>query len=157
MRLLLTLVLLALVALPVSAKPSDALRVEVKQPELWEKPQEPVTWPVNVHNSRAQGTTARFEIVSNPAELLASVPPPVRVGPGASATVLLTVLSPFHNGFVHESGTISYRVLTEDGAATDFSLTLHTKGMYVPGPQLFGVLVALGAAALLLRSASGRP
>lgn len=59
--------------------------------------------------------------------------------------------------FVPIASAKTYRVSARDpdskaplGDARETVVTVHTKGMYVPGPQLFAAMLAIGLAALLL-------
>jgi len=144
-RLALALVLLLA---PAAAASPTSLEVEITMNERWEKPQEVVVFPARITNRGPEPTRVAFEIASNPSNLVAPAPPPITIGPGEATDILFTVLTPFHFGRVNEVGTILWRAIPQNGDPQEFELTVGTKGFYVPGPQIFGVMLAIGVAAL---------
>lgn len=83
--------------------------------------------------------------------------------PEAKADIPIGVQTPYENGRLDESSRVTYRFTPRDPQTNqtladpqELTFTVHTIGTYVPGPQLFGVFVALGLAALLLRRRATR-
>lgn len=134
----------------------------IAEDEKWEKPQSVVVFPVTF-TSRATGPVKLvFEVVDKAGDLVAVLPQPVTLqGPGGAmrtADVPFTIQTPYHNGRLDEEGKVTYRATpqhpldaTKTGDAQEFTFTVHTKGFYMPGPQLLGAMLALAAAALVLK------
>lgn len=83
---------------------------------------------------------------------------PVTLSADAPQTVLLVVQTPYKNGRLDREEVVTYRVTPHpandsgvSGEAQTLSVTVHTKGFYVPGPQIFGAMLAIALAAILLR------
>ncbi|HUR68986.1 MAG TPA: hypothetical protein VM370_07040 [Candidatus Thermoplasmatota archaeon] len=143
------LLALVLLSIPLVAAKGETLTLETPIAEKWSKPQSVVAFPVKVTSHVGHPITVTFEVVKATGGLVASQPKPFQLV-GSNETTL-AVQTPYHNGRVDESGTVTYRATPSEGAAQDLRVTVHTKGVYVPGPQLFGALVALALAARLAR------
>lgn len=149
----LALALAAFLLLPL-ASAAATVEIDLVEDEAWEKPQKVVFFPARITNAGDAATRVAFALASNPDGLNAVVPPPVALAPGESKDVLFTVQTPFRNGYVDDEGRVTYRATPEGGEPQEFAVTVHTKGFYAPGPQLFGAMLAIGMAALLLRRGS---
>ncbi len=138
------------------------VRLERKSAQA--EPQTSVTYPIVIENF-SNGPT-RFEFnIANPDSLpqgFQPIPPsPVILesnatgGSTTSATVRLSVHTPFYNGYVDEEAAIQVRVdsfyaenTTYEGESTHLSTLTQVRGFHVPGPGLLA-LVALGAAGVI--------
>lgn len=139
-----------------------AFDIEAPMLEATERPQMPVVFPVTF-TSRATGAMKlAFEVVDKSASLSVPVPNPVTLqGPGGaqrSATIPFVVQTPYKNGFVDEEGTVTFRVTPSAaldpsvrGEPQEIMVKVHTKGFYMPGPQLVVGLAALALAAAFTR------
>lgn len=152
---------LALLA-PAAAASAAPFDLVLATTEAWEKPQSVVVFPAQVTNKADTPIRLDFEVASKTDGLQAPQPNPVTLqgakGAIRALSIPFTVHTPFHNGYVDEDGTVTYRVRASHpeshaplGDPQEFTLTVHTKGFYAPGPQLFGAMLALAVAALVLR------
>lgn len=139
-----------------------AFNVELAQSEKTERPQTVVVFPVKLTSHATGVMKLMFEIVDKAEDLQAPIPNPITLqgpdGAQRSADIPLTIQTPYRNGRVDETGTVTYRITPYDaldpkvrGEPQELTVTVHTKGFYAPGPQLFGAMLALGLAALALR------
>lgn len=152
----LLLAALALVmALAPGAAAKSSISVEMAMTEKWEKPQTAVFFPARITASAPVRVV--FEVVDVEGGLHTPVPNPVTLKAGGHADVPLVVQTPYKNGYVAETGSVTYRMVPSDGSAPiEKTITVHTKGFYAPSPPLLPLLAALGVAALLVKRASGR-
>lgn len=124
--------------------------------EVWEKPQSVAMFPLTLTHKGGAPVEVMLRVVGTTGDLQAPMPRPVVLKD--TAQVPLTVQTPYRNGYLDDTGTVTYEVSARDpsskapvGEAQVFTVTVHTKGMYVPGPQLFAAMFAVAIAALLLR------
>ena len=148
---MLRLAILLLLLAPTVAASSDPLEVTLAMNEKWEKPQKVVIFPAEVANRGAASTRVTFEIASNPQDATAVIPNPVTIPAGETRTITFAVHTPFRNGYVNDEARVTYRATSAEGSASEFDVIVHTRGMYVPGPQIFGAMLAIAFAAFLLR------
>lgn len=163
MRLLAPSLLALSLLSPLAAATGAPVDIDVAMNEKWAKPQQVLVFPADLTSTHEKLIEVFFEIVAKHEDLLVPVPPSVSMAPGQRVTIPLMVQTPYWNGHLDETGSITYRVIAKDagtsapvGDAREFDVIVHTKGFYVPGPQFFGVFVALGLAALVLRRRATR-
>lgn len=155
---LLVLAGLVLLLSPVAAARGAPFDVEIAMNEKWAKPQTALVFPADLTNVHEKPIKVFFEVVAKDGEAIAVVPNPTTLQPGASAWIPFMVQTPYRNGHLDETTRVTYRAIAKDagtlapvGEPAQFDLIVHTKGFYVPGPQLFAAMLALGIAALVLR------
>lgn len=141
---------------------SPVIIVDLAQTQKSAKPQQAVAFPATFTNAGSGMTKLTFEVVDKSPSLQVPVPNPLilqpRGSPGATAQVPITVQTPYKNGPNDDLGFVTFRVVpskpldpSERGEPQEFTVRVHTEGLYVPAAQFFGVMVALGAAAVLMR------
>jgi hypothetical protein len=153
------LILLAvLLFLPSALAKGEPFDIDITMTEKWEKPQNAVMFPVTLTSRVGTSVEIVFEVTETTGDLLAPMPRPILLTSAASATVPFAVQTPYHNGYLQETGTVTYQVSARDpdskapiGDAREVTVTVHTRGFYVPGPQLFGAMVAVALAAVVWR------
>lgn len=118
--------------------------------EKWSKPQEVVFFPATF--TAAAPVKLSFTVLSASDGLKAPTPNPVTFDDaGEQHDVPFSIMTPFHNGYVQESGKVVYRATPSDGSAPlEFAVTVHTKGFYAPGPALLPLLGALALSAFVV-------
>lgn len=127
-------------------------------------PQESVEFPIVIENY-SNGPTRFVFSLSNPDNVPDGfepvVPEPLVLqsdatgGTTTTGTVVFTVYTPFHNGYVNEVGAIQLQIDSfhaEDesyrGESSHISTLTQARGFHVPGPGWLVVAVALGGVAL---------
>lgn len=157
---LLAALLFSQVALAQGGEPVFTLAMD--ETEKTAKPQQAVAFMATIASRSSERVRIMFQLVANEGRLRPVTPAEVVLAPQGEPqsrlVVLFTVQTPYENGRVDETGAVKYRVTPADpdtkeavGPAEDIVLTVRTVGTYVPGPQMFGVFVALGLAAFFLR------
>lgn len=131
-------------------------RIEATVPDVQRQagPQEQIPYPIaikNVGNSRVQ---VRFEVVrmsSGKWNIL--VPETLALDPGMQGIAIVTVATPFHNGYNKGSEAFALRAIPTSlgdtqvqGEAVPLEFHSHVRGWYVPGPS--PMLLAAGLAGL---------
>ena len=155
-------VLLALFLTVPSAAAASAFTVEMDATEKAGKPQSTLMFPATLTSVSPDRIKLTFELVLRDGRLKAQTPPSIVLdeagGRQGQTRVIFTVQTPYENGHVNETGRVTFRVSANDpltnvtrGDPQDVTLTVHTIGFYAPGPQLFGAMLAIGLAALILR------
>lgn len=140
---------------------SPAFEVSLPETEKTAKPQEAVFFPATITNVGGM-TKLWFEVVDKSPSLQVVVPNPVVLQAngkeGDTAMIPFTIQTPYKNGPNDDEGFATFRVVpskpldpSERGEPQEFTVKVHTQGMYVPAAQFFGVMIALGAAAMLVR------
>lgn len=140
---------------------SPAFQVDLAETEKTAKPQEAVFFPATITNGGGM-TKLWFEVVEKSPSLQVVVPNPVVLQAhgmaGDTANIPFTIQTPYKNGPNDDEGYVTFRIQPskpldprERGEPQEFTVKVHTKGMYVPAAQFFGVMTALGAAAMLVR------
>ena len=157
---LLALVLLA----PSTLAAGHVFSVEMDATEKMAKPQKVVSFQATITNWSPDPLKLSFEIVARDGRLQAATPNGLALAPAgepqSETKVTFSMQTPYENGPMDETGRITYRVSARDPLTNatraepqDVTLVVRTVGTYVPGPQLFGAMFAIGLAALLLRRA----
>ena len=163
-RALLALLLLLPAASAQTAAPLFLL--DVPATERWVEPQEAATFEATLVSRSREPLRIVFDVARADGGLQAVTPPPVTLGREGAAdgrvSLAFVVQSPYRTGQVDETGTVTFVATPLDpeeervvGEAQRVDLTVRTVGTYVPGPQLFGAMLALGLAALALRRRRG--
>lgn len=122
-------------------------------------PQKQIPYAVEVVNYGNARTTVHFAVTSAPKgqwQLL--LPDPLIVEPGASATAIVNVATPYHNLWNNEEGAFSLRAESaatvdpeQKGESVDFTILGRARGWYIPGPEPALIIVALALAAVVAR------
>lgn len=145
---------------------SPAFEVVLAETEKTAKPQEAVFFPATITNVGGM-TKLWFEVVEKSPSLQVVVPNPVVLQAhgmqGDTAQIPFTLQTPYKNGANDDEASVTFRIVPSQpldpsarGEPQEFTVKVHTKGMYVPAAQFFGVMAALGAAAMLVRRRSTR-
>lgn len=140
----------------------EAIRVD--------RPQTAISFPVKVTNLGNANTKVTFDLgegstVGEAENALKPVlPNPITLqskqagGSAISSDVLLTVQTPYKNGYMNEVGVINYKVTSAyalnpalRGDESQLSVLITTRGFYVPGPSPLLFLGLIGVVALVLR------
>lgn len=146
------------------------LDVQVQNAIVVERPQTTINIPVSVNNLGNAQTKVNFDLgegstVGDIANALQpQLPPPTTLGSkqaGASVTkadIVLTVQTPYKNGYMNEVGTLNYKITSAyalnpalKGDESKLSVLITTRGFYVPGPSPILFLGLIGVVALTLR------
>lgn len=122
-------------------------------------PQKQTTYPIDITNQGNTPMAFRTELADRPNKgWNVLLPEPVVVVPGESATVLVSLATPFHNGY--NKGSTDFEVLVLASPVEDPSQTAgpqviqlggQVRGWYVPGPSPALLVVALGLGLLMRR------
>lgn len=128
------------------------------------RPQTQVAYPITVTNFGNANTKVFFEITNRPDGWNVQEPIPVTLearqqgGKLTSQTVNLNILTPYHNGYLNEVGSVTMKITSNyaldsklKGDTTIVSVLTTDRGFYVPGAGLFAILGAVGVLALLVR------
>lgn len=139
----------------------EAIRVD--------RPQTAVSFPVKVTNLGNANTKVTFDIgegstIDGPNALKPILPNPItlqskQAGSSQTSTdVLLTVQTPYKNGYMNEVGVMNYKLTSTyalnpalKGDESQLSVLITTRGFYVPGPSPILFLGLVGVLALALR------
>lgn len=147
MRRALVVLALLLALLAPAAAAKSSLQMELHPREQTVKPQYAVAFLGNF--SAPRPTRVVFEIVAIDGRGIAPVPNPVTTMEGRKVSIPFTVQSPYENGYVDETTHVTYRATPQDGSGPlEFTVTLHTRGLYVPAPPLAPLLGVLAVAAV---------
>lgn len=123
-------------------------------------PQKQMAYPLDLRNDGAARTMVRFELVGDAprGKWAVILPEPVILDAGQSITSVVTVSTPFENGYNKGSTDFTVRVVPmpvdqDDVQGTPVDVPLHAgvDGFYVPGPSPALVLVGLAAMGVMLR------
>lgn len=141
-----------------------ALRAELDLEEAVGEPQSVLVFPLRIINDGNAMTRVGFEVVDKPADFMFVMPQPLVLqsrqqgGAITELTVPLTVMTPYRNGWLNETGEVTIRVrafpVEHPELAREYEVTLRpgVKGFYVPGPGLATAALAVVGAALLARA-----
>lgn len=129
-----------------------------------ERPQVAANFPLTITNLGNANTRVSFELVEATNGL--QVPPPSSQvlqskqagGTQNSATIPITVQTPYKNGYMNQPGTVTMKILSsyaldpkKKGPDEQVSILLTTKGFYVPGLEIPLLIGLLGVSAVVLR------
>lgn len=167
LRLAVLLALLVVSPAALAQVGDPAFAVEMDVVERTVEPQKFAVFTATLTSRSSEPMKIWFEQTLHVGRARTVTPLPVVLGAqgerNGELSVLITVQSPYENGRLDETDRVTY-LLTPRHPRTnatlddpqEVTLTLRTLGTYVPGPQFFGVLVALGLAALVLRRRATR-
>lgn len=128
-------------------------------PQRMAGPQKQIPYAIEIVNEGNARVIVRWELVDAPGgrwNIL--LPDRVTVDPGQSTTAIVTVLTPFDNGY--NKGATEFQVRANPAAAedpnllgptTDLILKAQVKGWYVPGPSPAVLLAGLALLGLTVR------
>lgn len=129
-------------------------------------PQESVEFPIVVENHGDEPIQVTFERAPEDGPspgFQVTNPPPVALAapPGDEPTTVqtvLTVYTPFHNGYVEEEAEITLNVHARhaeneslEGQSKTFTVTAAAEGFHVPGPGTVALLTTLGGIGWIAR------
>lgn len=149
---------------PIEADYFALLDLNLGQKIQIQRPQQPANFPLTITNLGNANTRINFEVLEKAANL--QVPPPNSVilqskqagGQTNAQQITLTIQTPYKNGYLNVVGVVTYKLTShyaldpkKKGPDENVAVVVTTKGFYVPGPELFGVIGILGVAALFLR------
>lgn len=128
-----------------------------------DRPQTPVVFPVKITNFGNANTKVTITPDVITGDLQAPAPQPVILqskqagGSQTQADVQLTIQTPYHNGYLNQVGTASYKVTSAyaldsklAGDSSVISVVLTTRGFYVPGFEPALAALALVGVALVV-------
>lgn len=151
----------ALLLLPLASAAEPRLSVDIREREKYAKPQDVVSFHATLEPLSERPVWVGFELVSVTRGFLAPLPQPIVLDERLpSATMDFVIQTPYHNGYVNESGIAIYRITPRAGSETGeagspvvVQLVAHARGAYVPGVEAALLLAAAGvlAAARKLR------
>lgn len=136
----------------------SALNVTVLDDHRKAGPQKIIRYALELHNGGGGRMQVMFDLPDGAPEGRWNVllPAPVLLQPGANATAVVAVATPYENGKVDESIKIVVRVIpssaetTQSGTPIDVPLHAAAEGLYIPGlstPWLVAALAGLAAVA----------
>lgn len=145
-----------------------AIEVVPLTPARQAGPQKQIPYPLEVTNRGAGPVEVHFQVVDKPRSKASHggwfvlAPEAIRLEPGGTVTVPVTVATPYQNGYNNEGGDIHVRAIPRFagnesgpdpilGTPVDVTLQADVKGWYVPGPSAAFVAVSLAGLALLAR------
>ena len=149
---------------PIVADFYSILDLQLAKAITLERPQTPVDFPVKITNFGNANTKVTFEVTQITEGFDYTLPIPVTLqskqagGSQISADVLLTVQTPYKNGYMNEVGTANYKVTSAyaldpklRGDESVVSVLITTRGFYVPSVSPLLFVAMLGALALVIR------
>lgn len=130
-----------------------ALNVTAPVTDRMGAPQKQIRYELTITNQGNARTVVTFEAAALPGKWQLLLPDPVLLEPGETRTAFVSVATPFDNGY-NKGGTDVTIVMTpmsaddpeQVGPATSVELHATVNGLYVPGPPLALLVVALAVA-----------
>lgn len=123
-------------------------------------PQKQSAYPLEIANHGNTPMTFRWDVADPPgAGWSLILPEPIVVDPGQSATVMMVLATPFHNGYNKGSTEFEVRAIASPVQDSDLTaepqairLGAQVRGWYVPGPSFALVALALGLCSIAARA-----
>lgn len=151
-------------SIPIQAEFFSIIDVQLAEAIKVDRPQQPVVFPLTITNFGNANTKVSFQVVSQAENLEVPVPGDVTLqskqagGNQITATVPLTVQTPYKNGYMNEVGSVTYKVTSAyalnpqlKGDESTVSVLVTTKGFYVPGFEPLLLIGLLGLSAVAMR------
>ncbi len=151
-------------SVPIQAGFFSIIDVQLAESIKVDRPQTPVIFPLTITNFGNANTKVSFEVLQKTESLEVPVPVPVTLqskqagGNIITATVPLTIQTPYKNGYMNEVGVVNYKITSAyaldpklKGDETVVSVLVTTKGFYMPGFEPLVLVGILGAAAMFMR------
>jgi hypothetical protein len=142
---------------PIVADYFSIIDVQLAEAIKVDRPQTPVIFPLTITNFGNANTKVSFEILSQDESL--QVPQSKQAGGNQiTATVPLTVQTPYKNGYMNEVGQVTFKITSAyaldsklKGDESTVAVLVTTKGFYVPGFSPVFLVGLLALAAVLIR------
>ncbi|MEA3199341.1 MAG: hypothetical protein QOE90_769 [Thermoplasmata archaeon] len=150
-------------AFQIGADYFSIIDVNLQEAVKVDRPQTPVVFPVKITNLGNANTKVTITPDTVTGDLTAPAPQPSILqskqagGSQISQDIQLTVQTPYHNGYLNQVGTVTYKVTSAyaldpklTGDSSVISVVLTTRGFYVPGFEPGVLFAALAGVALVI-------